>query len=249
MSLPRSRFYREVDTSPSPLVGERAPRAGEGHQILLDGKAVKTPAGARLLLPNSALADAIANEWRAQDKTIRPQTMILTKLANTAIDRVAPQRQDIVDQILAFGRSDLVCYRGEAQTSLAEQQARAWNPLLEWLDARHGAKLKAGSGLVFIEQPEAALRALQRAVAAYDDFMLAGLHATATLCGSAVIALALANGSLDAAGAFEAAHVDEFYQWARWGKDAEAEAKVENKRLELTVIANFLQLLRNATAH
>ena len=43
-------------------------------------------------LPTAALARAVAAEWRAQGENIDPATLILTKLANTAIDRVAPER-------------------------------------------------------------------------------------------------------------------------------------------------------------
>jgi len=234
MSPPRSRFYREV--APSAVE--------EGYVILLDGELVKTPAGVPLRMPCQALAQAVAEEWRAQGDKIRPASMRLTKLANTAIDRIAADRPSAVEQILRFGKSDLLCYRGE-HSSLADRQALVWDPLLQWADATHSVRLKIGTGLCFIEQPQGAILALERAVASHDDFVLAGLNAATTLSGSAIIALALADGRLDVESAFAAAHVDEIYQWERWGKDAEAVTKAEEERLELTEIVKFIESARS----
>ena len=84
-----ARFYGAVERSMySPF------------EILLDGKAVKTPRGGTLSTGRSrALADAIADEWRAQDGVIRPETMPLTKLMNTAIDGTSVNRAAIIDDL------------------------------------------------------------------------------------------------------------------------------------------------------
>src|ERR1041385_3868002 len=114
-----ARFYREV----SVRVGE-----GGAYGILLDGKPVRTPAGASLSAPNAAMAEAIAEEWRSQSEKIRPETMMMTKLANTAIDRVRPSRQATIEQVLAFAKSDLICYRAPGPDALTERQSQTWDP-------------------------------------------------------------------------------------------------------------------------
>lgn len=234
MTAGRNRFYKDVSVAGS----------GGRYSVLLDGRPVKTPAGNPLTLPNQALAGALAEEWRGQGDQIRPETMLLTKFANTAIDRVAGLRTTVVAQVLAFAKSDVVCYRAEAPAELAERQARAWDPLLEWLRGRHGAALVPGSGITFIEQPKAALEALEGVIAAHDDFALAGLHAVATLAGSAAIALALSEGRLTADEAFSLSHLDELYQAEKWGRDAEAESLARSKARELIEISRFFSLLR-----
>src|SRR5215831_3004102 len=138
----RSRFYRNVS------VGSE----GQTYRVLLDGKPVLTPAGAELTIPTRALAEAIAEEWRSQGEKVRPDTMILTKLANTAIDRVAVHRRTAIAQILNFARSDLLCYRAESPESLVELQHRIWDPILDWARERYGAPLACGAGIGFVEQ-------------------------------------------------------------------------------------------------
>jgi chaperone required for assembly of F1-ATPase len=233
----RKRSYREVAIEKA-----IAPNA-TGYAVLLDGKAINTPAGAALTLPSEALALAVAEEFRAQGKNIRPETMIFTRLANTAIDRVAPNRQAAVDEILSFARSDLLCYRAEAPQELATRQAGVWDPLLQWAQREYHAALHTTFGIEFVEQPAEALQALERVLAARAAFTLAGLHAAATLLGSTIIALALCDGRFGADDAFAAAQLDEMYQAEKWGQDSEALLRWSRKAAELTKIAEFFAMI------
>jgi chaperone required for assembly of F1-ATPase len=234
MAVSRNRFYREVSVD---TVDGR-------HRVLLDGKPMKTPGGATLALSSIALAQAIADEWRAQEATIRPQTMMLTKLANTAIDRVAPNPTGAHEQLLTIARSDVVCYRADTPQELIERQARTWDPLIAWTRERFGASLRAANALAFIEQDQAALDELDRALSKHDAFVLAALYAAAALLGSLVIALALSEGKLDPEQAYATANLDKIFQAERWGWDPQETAKADVERAELNQISRFLELLR-----
>jgi chaperone required for assembly of F1-ATPase len=230
------KFYRDVSVA----VGDT------GHRILLDGKPVRTPARQFLAAPSMPLAEAIAGEWRRQDTYIRPETMPLTKLANTAIDRVTAARAGVIAETVKLGESDLVCYRAEAPAELVARQSARWDPLLAWLSERFGASLQTTQGIGFVTQPKDALGALARAVDVYDDFALAGFSVAAALTGSLVVALALAEEELDAEAAFAAAELDEAYQAERWGRDAEAEARLAGLKAELMAAEQWLKLLRKS---
>jgi chaperone required for assembly of F1-ATPase len=232
--MARNRFYKEVSTD----------GVGELHRVLLDGKPVKTPAGATLALPSDTLAQAIAGEWRAQDSVIQPETMILTKLANTAIDRVTPDPASTQDQILAFARTDVVCYRADVPTELVRRQELAWDPLVDWTRERFGASLHTTQGLSFVEQDQVVLRAFGGVLSGLDAFALAGLYSATSLLGSLVIALALYEGRLGPEEAFAAANLDKIYQAERWGWDQQESAKAAVERAELNQISRFFELLR-----
>lgn len=232
------RFYREVALVPATGAD------GRGHGIALDGRPLRTPMGAALRLPRHALAEAVAAEWQAQDETVIPAEMPMTRLANSAIDRVAPRREAVIDEIAAYGRADLLCHRAEAPRALAERQAAAWEPLLAWAAARFGARLCVTAGVMPLDHRDEDLAALRAAIAAYDSFALAGLHQAASLTGSVVIALALAEGRLTPDQAWAAARIDEDFQIAHWGEDAEAAARAERMRAELDEAVRFLHLAR-----
>jgi chaperone required for assembly of F1-ATPase len=228
------RFYRLV---------EAAPAAG-GYGVFLDGRPVKTPAKQGLAVPSAALAAAIAAEWDAQQGDIRPAEMPLTRLASTGIDRVAPQRQLMVQQIADYAATDLVCYRAAHPPELAVRQHAVWQPLLDWAVLRYDAPLEITAGVIPKPQPAASLRAFVAAVAEQDDFALAALHLTAGACGSLVIALALIEGQIDAAEAFAASQLDESFQIEAWGEDQEQARRRRALADDIAAAARFLSLLR-----
>jgi chaperone required for assembly of F1-ATPase len=227
------RFYKSVT-----VAGQEG-----AFVVQLDGKPVKTPDRTPLSLPTRALAEAVAGEWRAQGTKIDPLAMPLTRLANTTAARVPGKRAEIVAQVLAFGRTDVLCYRAEAPAGLVALQAASWDPLLDWADATHGARLAAAAGLAFVEQPAGARLALEKAVSRYDDFALTALAVAASICGSLVLALALADGRLESDEAFALAHLDETWQAGKWGRDPEAEARATRSWAELAAAERFLRLL------
>jgi chaperone required for assembly of F1-ATPase len=231
-NLPK-RFYKQATAAP----------LGDGFTVLLDGKGVKTPARSAIVVPTLALAQAMADEWNAQGERIDPRSMWLTKVANTAIDRVAPRRDAVIDEIVAFAGSDLVCYMADSPVGLAQRQAAHWAPLVVWAEEALGASLRVTPGLIHVPQDEAALAAIRKAVSEASAFELAALHNAVTLTGSAVIGLALLRGRLSAVQAFDAAHVDEAWQAHVSGEDEDEAARLKLRQAELDDTARFLKLL------
>lgn len=214
-------------------------------RIELDGRPVKTPGRALLLLPNRPLAQAVAAEWAAQSETIKPQSMPCMSLACTAIDLIAPRRAEAVAEIAAYGETDLVCYRADHPPELVVRQTATWQPLLDWAALTFDAPLVVTTGVLHKEQPAAAVAALGRAVEAQDDLSLAALATAVKAAGSLIIGLALQGGRLDAKAAFAAAELDALFQTEIWGEDPEAARQRAGVRAELEAAERFLALLRS----
>lgn len=229
--LPK-RFYREVSTG-----------AGEGGVVLLlDGRGARTPARNPFALPSQALAEAVAEEWREQEEVIDPARMPLTKLANSAIDGVALRRQEVVDDLVRYAGSDLVCYRAGEPARLVREQGASWDPILAFAREALGARFVLSEGVTHVRQADAALDAIRRALADEPPFRLAALHVMTTLTGSVLLALAHARGALDAEAAWAAAHVDEHFQESVWGRDDEAMARRDARRGEFLAASRFYGL-------
>lgn len=223
-------------------IAEATPEAG-GHAIRLDGKPVRTPAKAPLILPTLALARAVAAEWQAQGEVIEPSAMPMTRSANTAIDKVVPQHGDVVQVVAAYGASDLLCYRAEAPAALAQAQAE-WDAPLAWAETVLDAHLKVIAGVMPVAQEPDTLAALGRRVAGFDPFALTALHDLVALSGSLVLGLAVAEGAIPAEVAWRLSRIDEDFQIARWGEDAEAAAATASRRRDFLHAQQFLALVR-----
>ena len=204
----RRRFYATATTA----------AAADGYAVLLDGKSVYTPARRELKAPSLALAQAIAAEWQDQEDVIDPAKMPLTRLANTVIDGVAAAPRAVAEEVGKYLASDLVFYRAATPAALAERQARHWDPIVAWARQALGAAFTTSTGVVHVAQPEAAL-ATARAAIPGDPWRLGAVHTVTTLTGSALLALAMARRAVSADAAWEAAHVDEDWNMAQWGRD------------------------------
>ncbi|WP_176590762.1 ATP12 family chaperone protein [Sphingobium sp. EM0848] len=228
------RFYKDVSVVPT----------DGGFEIRLDGRPVRTPARAPLALPNAMLAEAIAEEWRAQGETIDPRSMPFTGLANGAIDQIAPNRESFASGIARYGESDLLCYRAEGPGELIAREAAAWDPLLDWARHRYDVTFVVTQGIIPVAQPVETLERLDAAVAALDPFTLAGLSTLVTLSGSLVCGLAIVEGGHDAELIWTAAEIDEAWEVEQWGEDAEAAARSAQRRNEFAMARAFCGMTR-----
>jgi chaperone required for assembly of F1-ATPase len=216
---------------------------GADWTIKLDGRPVKTPARAPLVVPAPALAEAIADEWRSVEDEIDPRAMPLTGLANAAIDRVAPERQAFADGLGRYAEADLACYRAEGPREFVARQEEQWDALLGWARRRYDVDFVTTSGLMHVAQPAATVEQLSHAVSALDPFHLAGLSPLVTIGSSLVAALAVLEKAITPERAWDAVSVDERWQLEQWGSDPEAERALENRRRDFFAAAKFLELL------
>lgn len=217
--------------------------AGTGHAIALDGRPVKTPAKAPLVVPTRALGQAIAAEWNAVVEQIDPLKMPMTRSANAAIDKVAPQRADVADMIAAYGDTDLLCYRATTPQELVLRQSEEWDPLLDWADSALGARLTPVAGVIYQSQDPAALKKLGDKVHALDDFALTALHDLVALSGSLVIGLAALQDWQSPETLWETSRLDEMWQAELWGADDEADAMAAVKRAAFLHAKQFYSLV------
>jgi len=214
-----------------------------GWAIRLDGRAVKTPARAPLVVPTRALADAIAGEWSSVKGEIDPRQMPLTGLANAAIDRIAPSKEAFASGVARYAEADLACYRADGPRELMDRQEEQWNRLLGWARRRYDVDFATTTGITHVTQPAATVERLAHAVSSLDAFRLAGLSPLVTIGGSLVGGLAVLEKALTPSEVWDAVSLDDQWQLERWGSDAEAEAALENRQRDFVAGARFLELL------
>ncbi|MCU9848406.1 ATPase [Defluviimonas sp. WL0024] len=210
-----------------------------GYGVTLDARPVRTPAKCALVLPTRAMAEAIATEWEAVEKEVDPRRMPVTRAANAAIDKVAPQFDEVATLIAAYGGTDLLCYRAVAPEALAEAQAAAWDPLLDWAAREYGARLNVTRGVVPVAQPAESLVRLTAAVRALSPFELTALHDLVSLSGSLVLGLAATRPEFDSETLWRHSRFDEDWQTEQWGEDEEAVAAARMKRDDFLFARHF----------
>ena len=210
--------------------------------MVLDGRPVRTPAKAALILPTMQMARAVAAEWDAQEKTVDPATMPVTRAANSAIDKTLPQQAEVVKLVAEYGGSDLLCYRAEGPEELLTRQKTAWDPLLDWAATEFDAPLRCAVGVMHVAQPAKSIANLSTRVQATTAYELTALHDLVALSGSLVIGLAAINKYKKLKDLWEFSRVDENWQTEQWGRDQEAESAAAKKRRAFLDAGKFFDL-------
>lgn len=230
------RFYKDATLGAVP----------GGHQVMLDGRGVKTVGGAPQVVPTEALGQALAAEWRRQGETIDPRSLPLRDMADYAIDVVAAHPEGVAEGLLAYAETDTLCYRADPDEPLHARQQAEWEPLLAAFETAHGIALVRVSGVLHRPQPPEALAVLRARLGAMDPFTLAGVEAMTRLAASLVTALA----ALDAVhedeplALWRAVCLEEEWQADLWGRDEEAEERRARREADFLRAAAFARLAR-----
>ena len=231
--LPK-RFYEDA----------AAVETADGFAVHLDGRPVRTPGKALLALPSAAAAALVAAEFAAQGETIDPVSMPVLRLVNTALDGVAADTQAVLEDVIRFSASDLVCYRAGEPEALVARQAQAWDPVLDWARSALGARFFLAEGVMHVEQPRESVGAVGMWLRQREEpLRLAAIHVMTTLTGSALIALGVEAGGFSPDEAWAAAHVDEDWTVELWGEDAEAAARRQARRRDFDAAVALLRAL------
>jgi chaperone required for assembly of F1-ATPase len=231
----RKRFYAKADVT----------EAEGGYAIRLDGKPIRTPSGRIITAPSRDIAQAIAAEWEAQQETINPLTMPLTRFANSVVEAVTDRVEAVAADIAKYLASDLLFYRAGHPEALVARETAHWDPVVFWAADSLGAHFILAQGIVHVRQPDTAIEAA-RAALPTDPWSVAAMHVVTTLTGSALLALALLHGACEPEQVWAAAHVEEDFNIEQWGVDEEAAARRAARLVDFQAANRILQALKPA---
>ncbi len=232
MSATLKRFYKDVSL---------ASHDEGGYAVLLDGRTAKTPGRNVLRAEARILAEALAEEWRAQGEEIRLDDLPLTRMQGFALDGAEKGRGEWSETIKSFAGSDLLCYRA-SDPKLAKRQAEMWQPPLDQIGGRCGLVFQITEGVMAVDQPAELEGAIDDLLNGFSSGAVFATKLLTEAYGSAVLALAVAYEEISAAEAFAASRLDETFQNEVWGVDAEAAARDAAIQREAETIVRFLFL-------
>lgn len=232
------RFYKLVSIKKAP----------DGFEIHLDGRPVKTPVRHTLRAPTKNLADALMQEWAEQKENINPDTMLLTQILSTRIDRVSVDRNAMEQLLMAYLDTDLVCYRADKPEELRRRQESIWGVSVSWLEERYSQKLLITDGLAALSQQQALHDEMKKEISAFDDDYFTSLQLICATSGSLILALALLHNAVNADHVFEAMRIEEnykaeIYDAEKYGPDPAQDKKDQAILRDLKAAEKYLELI------
>jgi len=219
----------------------------EGYAIQLDGKTIQTPLKQDLVAPTKALAEAIIQEWSAQDEEVKPDTMPLSQILITAIDKIR-DRDAITDNMMKYLDTDLVCYWAKKPPELAARQKEVWGRWVKWFDEHFEVPLYTTKKIEAMKQEEEAHKRVWNYIEALDDYYFTLLHILISLTGSIVVSLAFCEEEITPEEVFQVVKLEELFKSEVYNEDVHGAAPNEEKdrenlKKELAAAAQFLELV------
>lgn len=232
------RFYKKVSSA----------KAANGFNILLDGRPIKTPNKAELTAPSQKLADLAAAEWDAQEETIEPNSMPVTQLLNTKIDRVTRDRADMEVLVCNYIDTDLLCYRAEKPEELVKRQNDLWQRWLDNFSKKHNVIFQTTTGLAALKQADQIHGVIKNETRAMDDDRFTILQMLTPACGSIILASAFVNGEANEDDVLACAFLEENYKYDLYNEDVHGgdpltEKKKKSLKADLDAARNYLDAL------
>lgn len=211
-------------------------------QVHLDHRPLKTPGGRTLIARSPALARELVAEWAAQEEFIDPEVMPLTGLANATIDRIAPRRTKVIEQLLPFFDTDTLRYATNESEEFAERSDQHWAPLRSWFHDTYGLAVPVITGFDAPSVGRESLAVIAERLAGIDDYVLTGFHKVVNDAGSIILGLALLDGQIDGEAVYELCHLEALYQAQKWGQDSEASARRARIKRDILAAECFIRL-------
>jgi len=215
---------------------------GTSFAIHAKGVPLLTPQKLPMHLPTSALAEAMACEWRTHKKFAAGK-MPLTTLAQTGIDRIEEQRELIVESLLTYVDTDALVYRSSSSQSLLKKQEDQWNPVLDKTASLLKAKWDVTTGVMPVDQAPELHDAIRGYLNNLDTMRLSAACMLSASFSSVALAIAVVEKYITAETAFALSRLEEESQAETWGRDFEADKRAAKMQEEIVAAGYFLDLL------
>lgn len=234
VELPK-RFYTEVGVA----------SVSGGFTVTLDGRPTLTPGKkVPVVVPVSAIATTMANEWSGQGERIDPGIMPTVRLINSALESGEEMIPAFRDEIIKFAGGDLMLYRADAPAELVAEQEAVWDKALVTIARHFGVSFQPTIGILHQKQPDATLARLADSLQDEGLLVLTALVSITGLTGSGLLTIGLWNRLFTPDHVWIAAHLDEDFQIRQWGEDEEAIIRRQKRRKEFDAAVAVLEAMR-----
>lgn len=206
------------------------------YGVTLDGRSIKTPLGKQFAVPSELLAWAVAAEWDAQQRVLKPAQMPLMTLTCTAMDQIAADPETYRDHVLRYLPTDNTCYWADPAEDrvLHRKQQEAWEPLHSFcesvLKSRPSLAMGSTEGVIMsrarsrkqsgLPHPSELLQEARDWLEGLDAWNLCAMHSVTAESKSFLVGMAVLlpqDPVYDLRHAIQASRVEEEFQIANWG--------------------------------
>ncbi|KAK5582242.1 hypothetical protein RB653_003825 [Dictyostelium firmibasis] len=190
----------------------------QGYYPLIDDRKMRTPSNHLIITPSKEIAYAVAAEWRAQEKYIKPSRLPITQTIITCLDVRPEGRFKIIGEFINHLATDPICNREQNDSKLKQLQNELYEPVLEFVNQYYGIPFSISKHLSISKHPQELLDKIERHLHSMNNWELVCLQLISQSSKSYLVALALYYGKLRLDNLYQTIALEEEYQSETWGK-------------------------------
>ena len=155
------------------------------------------------------------------------------------------KKTKIIDNIISFLNTDLLCYRAKKNSELDTIQKKLWDPLIDFVEKEYKLSFNTTNGIIPINQKQSNKNKLLKILKKLNRHQLTGFYYITNFSNSNIITLNFLANNINFKNTWKVLNLEESYSLKKWGQDKEANEKLLDKKKYLNEIINFNLLLRN----
>ena len=217
----------------------------KNYYFLKNNKIIKTTFDNSIKVNDERTAIELSKYLSSCLKSKKKVKKFFLRLLFFSYDLDKKSRADLVDKILSFLSTDLVCYRAEKNSELEIIQKKLWDPLIYFVENKYKFIFKITYGIIPIQQDSGNKKKLLKILKNLNSHDLISFYYITNFTNSNIITLNFLANNINFKEAWKLLSLEEAFSLKKWGQDKEATEKLLEKKNYFNEIINFNLLLNN----
>jgi chaperone required for assembly of F1-ATPase len=215
------------------------------YYFLKNNKILKTTFDNSIKVNNEKAAIELSKYLSSCLKSKKKVKKFFLRILFFSYDLDKNSKANLVDKILSYLSTDLVCYRAEKNSELETIQKKLWDPLIIFVENKYKLIFKTTNGIIPIQQESGNKKKLLKILKTLNNHDLTSFYYITNFSNSNIITLNFLANNINFKKAWKLLSLEEVFSLKKWGQDKEAIEKLLEKKNYFNEIINFNLLLKN----
>ena len=215
------------------------------YYFLKNNKILKTTFDNSIKVNNEKAAIELSKYLSSCLKSKKKVKKFFLRILFFSYDLDKNSKANLVDKILSYLSTDLVCYRAEKNSELETIQKKLWDPLIIFVENKYKLIFKTTNGIIPIQQESGNKKKLLKILKKLNRHDLTSFYYITNFSNSNIITLNFLANNINFKEAWKLLSLEEAFSLKKWGQDKEAIEKLLEKKNYFNEIINFNLLLKN----
>lgn len=221
-------------------------KKGKYYFFFKSNGVIKTNSNNKIKVADDIVAKQLSKYMSVCFKSKNKEKSFFLKVLFFSFDLDKSSKSDIIDKILFFLSTDLICYRAKKNSELESIQKKLWDPLISFVEEKYKLTFNTTNGVIPIKHKAANKGKLSKILKKLNKQELISYYYITNISNSNIITLNFFANNINSKHAWKCLSLEEDYNLKKWGQDKEAKEKLLEKKSYFNEIINLYLLFKKS---